>query len=262
MEIDLNTDHIKEFIRSERKSNPVLDRFLSMMEDGFVADEDGHREPLTHIGIDIDSVGVVYFLTRTLKAAYTVETGFGMGTSAMSMLAAKFDMPDHRHISIDPFGLSDGAGLVLLRHLESRYGDHFERVWEASELALPAMVKRGEDRPLMLAMIDGDHRFDGALVDFFYMDRLLAVDGRILIDDIAYPAVETLLNFITTNKPNYLIEEIGRFAVLRKREADDQRQWDHFRAFAVPKRQDWTPRELEPVEPKRRSRLARLLRGR
>lgn len=262
MEIDLNTDRIKEFIRSERQSNPVLNRLLSMMEDGFVADEDGHREPLTHIGIDIDSVGVVYFLTRTLKAAYTVETGFGMGTSAMSMLAAKYDMPDHRHVSIDPFGLSDGAGLVLHRHLESRYGDHFERVWEASELALPAMVKRGEDRPLMLAMIDGDHRFDGALVDFFYMDRLLSVDGRILIDDIAYPAVETLLNFIATNKPNYLIEEVGRFAVLRKREADDQRRWDHFRAFAVPRRQDWTPRELEPVEPKRRSPLARLLRGR
>ena len=50
------------------------------------------------------------------------------------------------------------------------------------------------------AFIDGWHTFDFALVDFFYVDRLLRCGGVVVLDDTDFPSVWKLCRYIITNR--------------------------------------------------------------
>ena len=48
--------------------------------------------------------------------------------------------------------------------------------------------------------IDGNHRFDDVLVDFYLSDQLISPGGLIVFDDMWMRSVRTTINFILTNR--------------------------------------------------------------
>jgi hypothetical protein len=239
-DVDLDRGAIDAFVALAAEGDPAFATFRAALENGVVTAGPGlHAEPLTETGLDPDGASVLYYLVRKLGAAVTIETGFGLGTAALAIMLAKTDVPDQRHIAIDPYRLGSDGGSSLLEHFRRTYGKRFRRVWKRSEIALPEFVAAGNWCDL--AFVDGSHHFEGVLLDFFYFDRLCRVGGLIVFDDIDYPAVEAAVNFIRANRKTYAVAEVGPFAVLKKLAPDD-RQWWHFRPFAVPDRFDWTHR--------------------
>ena len=263
MENILDAAEINAFFDSERASNGELDRFLLQVDRQVFEDERGNTERLTIAGIDTASLQVIYYLVCKLQASHTIETGFGHGLSAVAILLGKAGLADQKHMSIDHRGLPNGEGGVVQRHIESRFKDSFERIYEPSEIALPALLRKKPDMRIKFALIDGNHHLDGVMIDFYYLDRFCAIGGYLLIDDVRFPAVETLVNFIRSNKSNYRVQEIGRFAVLQKLD-DDRRAWNHFRPFVVPNRRDWERRPdgvgyyLKRCQMKLKQRMGRL----
>jgi predicted O-methyltransferase YrrM len=75
--------------------------------------------------------------------------------------------------------------------------DHVEVIEEESQLALPRLVSEG--RAFDLAFVDGDHRFESALIDLYFMTRLVRPEGLIVMDDMWLPSIRTAVAYVERN---------------------------------------------------------------
>jgi hypothetical protein len=82
--------------------------------------------------------------------------------------------------------------------------------------------------------IDGQHRFDDVLVDFYLYAQLCAMGGHIILDDMWMPSIQTVADFVRTNRLDFteIPASEGNISVFQKI-GDDTRDWRHFREFAV-----------------------------
>jgi hypothetical protein len=71
---------------------------------------------------------------------------------------------------------------------------------QPSEFALPKLLESGET--FDFGFIDGYHSFDHALVDFFYLNRMIRVGGMIVFDDANWPSINKLIRYLR-NYPAY-----------------------------------------------------------
>jgi len=70
-----------------------------------------------------------------------------------------------------------------------------------SEFALPQLLEKYEAQ-FDFIFIDGWHTFDHTLLDCFYATRLLRVGGVLAIDDVSFPSVKRVVDFLK-NYPCY-----------------------------------------------------------
>ena len=87
-------------------------------------------------------------------------------------------------------------------------------------------------------MIDGNHRFDDVLVDFYLSDQLVSPGGLLIFDDMWMPSVRTVVNFILTNRQYKIVSQPIRNMMVLKKLADDDRDWCHFENFKVYNQKD------------------------
>jgi predicted O-methyltransferase YrrM len=129
-------------------------------------------------------------------AERTIEVGLALGMSALFLCEAVIPRGGG-HVAIDPFQDSSwgGAGLVALDEAGAR--EHVEVIEEESQIALPRLVS--ERRTFDLAFIDGDHRFEAALMDLYFMTRLVRAGGSIVMDDMWMPSIRTAVAYAERN---------------------------------------------------------------
>ncbi len=175
----------------------------------------------------------LYQLLKQHSLYRTIETGFAIGVSAAYILSAT----GTAHYAIDPNpGGYDHMGLKNLRTLGL---DHLLQLQiEPSHSALPRLYREGVQ--VDFGFIDGDHRFDGIFVDFYYLDLMLVPGGFVVFHDMWMGSSIRVVNWICTNKKNYVrIAGPSNLAILQKIGADS-RDWDHFVEFGPPpSKPDW-----------------------
>ena len=101
---------------------------------------------------------------------------------------------------------------------------------------MPPLVESG--LPFDLGFVDGNHRFEGAFMDIFYMSRIVKPGGVILVDDTWLPGVQCAVNFFTTNKilepaPDMVLRAgvMANTAALRVPMKPEHRSWNEFVPF-------------------------------
>jgi predicted O-methyltransferase YrrM len=155
----------------------------------------------------------------------TLETGFGLGVSAASIMSAS----KGRHVAIDPFqadyddcGLKNLERLGLIGNLEF-HADH-------SHSVLPQLLRQG--RTFGFIFIDGDHKFDGQFVDFYYASWLIEQGGLIALHDTWMRGTSYLISYVRSNRKDFepLPQRLRNIAVFRKCGVD-RRGWMHFEGF-------------------------------
>lgn len=230
-------DHWWRDVSEDNELYAALDRIL---KERIIREVDG-------AGIDIDIVAgrlpvyqTMAFWLHQMAPFRTVETGFGLGITAL-MFAAYHLTRGGRHLAVDPYFLDGDLSRRARRAIAALQPGPIDIVREASEYALPRMILTKKLADLSFSLIDGSHLFDHALIDFFYLDRVTRVGGIIAIDDFRSPAVEAVVSFIATNRNYYVDTSLGDVALCQKFSADD-RPWLHFRPFEVPDRLDWALR--------------------
>lgn len=143
----------------------------------------------------------------------TIEVGCANGVSTLYICAGLSSKHNVSHTAIDPFQDSEYQG----RAVDSirRTGFHFfQLIEQPSEIALPALLMKGERYDL--ALIDGLHTADQALVDFYYLDRMVQPGGIIVFDDVHSQAVTKIVHYVWTY-PNYqLVGTCGRRGIRRR----------------------------------------------
>jgi predicted O-methyltransferase YrrM len=167
---------------------------------------------------------------RAMKPALSIEIGFAYGFSTLHILDSMHEHGYGAHIAIDPFEMADwkGIGLANVRALD--FSSRFAHVPTFSSSALCQM--RDEGVRSSYVYIDGDHRFDGIMVDFHCAHQILEPGGVILFDDMWMPSMQKVAAFISANFSCYarIHTDVPNVFCI-KRMADDERAWNHFVNF-------------------------------
>jgi predicted O-methyltransferase YrrM len=217
--------------------------------------EQGHieldgRTYRVHSSIDLEEGTLIQGIIRQVKPTAYLEVGLAYGISALYAEAAlRSNGPDYRHYIIDPLQADwDNVGLKVLE--KEGFANNIEFLGKQSELALPELLAKGI--VLDVAFIDGWHTFDHALIDFFYINKMLRVGGVVIFDDANWPAVGGVIRHAETypcyqrigatrGKPWYrkiasalrrrTLSDFMPAAVALQKVATDERRWDWYVRF-------------------------------
>ncbi len=140
------------------------------------------------------------------------------------------------HVAIDPFELTLWSGVGLHQASRLSVAPSFEWISEYSIHALSKLIKSKEKFDFIF--IDGNHHFDGALVDFFLSDQLVSPGAFVAFDDMWMPSVRTVISFILSNRKYKIVPQPVSNMVVLKKIADDNRDWLHFEKFRIHKEGD------------------------
>jgi predicted O-methyltransferase YrrM len=219
---------------------------------GYVQGENDARIPLDPTGLAAVDASEIRDLAVSEAVATTLEVGLGLGLGTISLCEALLEVgrPGARHVVVEGFPSDfDGAGTRTIR--DAGVNGIVEQVHEESQLALPRFVS--EARCFDMALIDGDHRFEGVFLDLAFADRLVRPGGLVIVDDLWMPAIRLAVSYVDRNLGWELLPEAmtgafkwrrirrlpfrtlrgrGNIAVLRRPAArPDRRAFDRFVPF-------------------------------
>jgi len=153
-------------------------------------------------------------LILEFKPKVTLEVGLAYGISSLYICEALMQIGSERHVVIDPCQNEAWNGIGLHNLKMAGYEKLIDFREMSSHLALPQLEVEG--LKVDFAFIDGWHTFDYALIDFFFIDRLLSVGGVVAFDDtLYYASIRILCRYIVTNRAYSVINKSNE-APLRK----------------------------------------------
>jgi predicted O-methyltransferase YrrM len=129
-----------------------------------------------------------------------IEIGLAYGISSLAIVNALKSNNGHKHVIIDKFQHESwgGNGLDILKQAGLDSLIDFRENY--SYVVLPELLKSGEK--FDFAYIDSTKQFDFILNDFFYLDKLMEVDGIIIFDDLDWPGIKKVARFVA-RLPHY-----------------------------------------------------------
>ncbi|HEX3429796.1 MAG TPA: class I SAM-dependent methyltransferase [Rhizomicrobium sp.] len=216
----------------------AIRRYLLAFQTRTFTDPDGRTERLDVV-LPPAEAALLAWLARRSPTRLSIETGFGMGSSTAVIVGARATAgQDFEHLAFDPFRQ---RGAVVQSYLETNFGERFRRFRERSEVGLGKLLGEHGAQSVGLAFIDGGHHFETVMTDFRLADLLCCNEGFVVFDDATSPAIETVVNYVRCNRPDYAIAHlpVPNTTVLKKC-APDRRDWSDFKPFPVEQRKDWT----------------------
>ena len=143
----------------------------TILDSKIVTDQFDNVYPL-HSSIGADKGNFIWQLIQDNQIQQSLEIGCAFGISSLFICDSLSYKPNPSHIIIDPHQstLWHGVGVHNLEKAGFRF---YELIAKPSEFALPLIVESGKS--FDFAFIDGLHRFENVLLDFFYINRLLNV---------------------------------------------------------------------------------------
>jgi predicted O-methyltransferase YrrM len=147
-------------------------------------------------------------MVEKVKPTTSLEVGFAYGISTLFICEAleKLSRPA-KHIVIDPFQRTKWHG-VGLHNIQAAGFSHFVEFVEArSEFALAQLLRDGVQ--LDFALIDGLHTFEQCMIEFFYIDRMLNVNGVLVFDDADWPGINKVIRMALSYGTYVPVDQVG-----------------------------------------------------
>jgi predicted O-methyltransferase YrrM len=142
-------------------------------------------------------IGQCQFLQQiieTNKFTKSLEIGFAFGISALAITESIMKNNGQKHTIIDKFENQhwNGVGIEILE--KAGFSNNFEFYEEYCYNILPRLLNNG--RKFDFAYIDSTKQFDWLLNNFFYIDKMLDINGIIVLDDVNFPGIRKLARLI------------------------------------------------------------------
>jgi predicted O-methyltransferase YrrM len=204
---------------------------------------DGDRHPIHTTTKVSPSQGMwLYDFCLSVKPKATLEIGMAYGYSTLYFLAAMRRNQLGSHTAIDPFQRSDwhGIGLAHVQAVAASgaiESSSFRFIEDRSDRAAVDLVRSNSSFDVIF--IDGNHRFDDVLVDFYLSAQICAIGGHIILDDVWMSSIKAVVAYLRENRTDFVEVSTDQpnICVFRKVN-DDIREWSHFRKFSVPPSSD------------------------
>lgn len=214
----------------QRMPADVVARLESMLRGERIEGSDGTLHEL-HSGTKIHYVkgAVLHDWHDRLRPELSIETGLAYGYSTLFVLGSMKREGYGHHMALDPYQFTSYAGVGTTQAAHVGMQDRFTFLEEDSATGLARLASEG--RRAQWIFIDGDHRYDGVMLDFVLGARMLDVGGVIILDDLWLKSVSKVAKFVRRNRPDFVQEKVpANLAVFRK-VAEDERPWTHFKRF-------------------------------
>jgi predicted O-methyltransferase YrrM len=223
-------NELKEFAPNLHQAtiNILIDMYSSDRLQGTESDK---PVPIDMTRISLKQGAMINKLMHTHSTERSLEIGFAFGFSTIWMLDALRSQSNSLHIAIDPFEKIwwGGVGLYQVQRLGSETRFNWNN--DLSIHALSDLIR--ETAKFDFIYIDGNHRFDDVIVDFYLSDQILKPGGLIVFDDIWMPSIQTAVSFVLNNRDYEPVpQSVDTMTVIKKKRNDD-RDWSHFINFAV-----------------------------
>lgn len=212
-------------------------RLISMFRGEAQIGTDGQLHTMTmEVKISPEQGLWMYELCVALRPAATIEIGMAYGYSTIFFLAAIENNRKGHHTSIDPYqhNVWNGIGLSHVQALvdQKPAQSHFTLVEDRSDRVAVDLARSQSSFDIIF--IDGNHRFDDVLVDFYLYAPLCAINGHIIFDDMWMDSVQTVASFVRENRADFVEVQtsVTNISVF-KRIGVDTREWNHFLTFSV-----------------------------
>jgi len=177
-------------------------------------------------GIPREHADEIMRLLREYGLTRTLETGMAYGISTLAIGSVHQERGEGTHIAIDPGQDTYFKGIGKLNVLRAGLEDRVRVFVERGDSALPRL--RAEGVTLDFGLIDGKHLFDFALLDFFYIDRMLDLGGLVAFHDTWKPGVAEVVSFVSANRAYERLPQVDHgLTVLRKLGDDTRTGWFH-----------------------------------
>jgi predicted O-methyltransferase YrrM len=188
-------------------------------------------------GITIAQGSQINQIMRAYNVQRSLEIGFAFGFSTIWILDALLDQKPGFHQAIDPFEKNSWRGVGLKQVERLKNANHKFRWLDTRSIhALSKLIEENEE--FEFVFIDGSHRFDDALVDFYLADYVVRTGGLVAFDDMWMPSIRTVVSFVTNNRNYYLVEQPVRNMAVLEKTAPDSRNWRDFNWFEVPEHEN------------------------
>jgi len=174
----------------------LIDRIYTS---GKVKDAEEKEYPAIKNSISKDEGEFIQQLIETNDIKRTIEVGCAYGLSSLFICKGLKNKDSKHHVIVDPYQSTQWKNIGV-QHLQQIGFDYFQLIEEKSEIALPRLLSEGNT--FDIGFIDGWHTFDHTLIDFFYLDRMLSINGIIIIDDVIFPSINKLMGYVS-QYPNY-----------------------------------------------------------
>lgn len=138
-------------------------------------------------------------IIRTRNFSKSIEVGFAYGTSTLA-ITEEIVKNGGKHVVIDKFEVSDWKSHGLDLMTQAGHINDIEFHEEYCYVTLPKLLEQG--RKFDFAYIDSTKQLDWLLVDFFYIDKMMEVNGVIVFDDTMFQSIRKLMRYIS-QFPNY-----------------------------------------------------------
>jgi len=221
----------------ERLDEPFRSTLLSMYDGAPQRGIDGEEHHLDAVTKISPSQGMwIYEFCLSTKPESTLEIGMAYGFSTLFILAASAKNLKGQHTAVDPCqkDLWHGIGLTLANEHSSKNSAEraFRFIEDFSVRAATDLAR--EKQYFDLVFIDGNHRYDDVLVDFYLCAQITSIGGHIIFDDIWMSSVKTVVDFIRTNRPDFReVISISSNVCVFQKVGEDTRRWDEFTEFKV-----------------------------
>jgi hypothetical protein len=135
-----------------------------------------------------------------LRPRRSLEIGLCFGASALALTASHKEyqaLPAKQHVAIDPFQHTvwDDAGVLAIEN--AGLSEYFDFRGDFSHLELPRLLI--DDASFDFVYVDGSHLIEDVFVDTYFVARLLAVGGVMVLDDSTDPHVKKVIRFLRAN---------------------------------------------------------------
>jgi predicted O-methyltransferase YrrM len=131
----------------------------------------------------------------------TIEVGCALGIASLYICDALSEFDEVSHTILDPYQSTQWQNIGIC-NLENIGFQNYTLIEKPSEIALPQLLD--QQARFDFAFIDGWHTFDHTLLDFFYLNRLVRVGGMIVFDDVKYPSIARVLEYVA-KYPHYTL---------------------------------------------------------
>jgi predicted O-methyltransferase YrrM len=233
---------------NDRSTNPTEDllkpldlnfrsALLSMYRGEPQLGTDGKRHSVDGVTRISPTQGMyLYELCLLVKPRSILEIGMAYGYSTIYFLASIAKNQFGRHVAIDPYQNSywKGIGLAHAQTLASVTAKNstFQLFEDRSDRVVTDLARSRSFFDLIF--IDGNHRFDDVLVDFYLYAQLCNVGGYMIFDDMWMNSVRTVVSFVRTNRIDFVEVPTAESNIcVFKKVGQDSRNWDDFHNFPV-----------------------------
>lgn len=159
---------------------------------------EGETVPLASF-LDDTHAEALYRHIRKQKPRLAVEVGMANAISSLAILTALEDNGgEGRLISIDPNQSTQWRNCGRASVARAGLAHRHNVLEQPDSLGLPKLL--GEGTVVDFGYIDGWHTFDYALVDFWYLDKMVPAGGVVAFNDCGWAAVTKAIRFVETHR--------------------------------------------------------------